>query len=66
MITYDKQVWNGLKFTANKKPKMYVEGSCLSSDTKPLNVENGSKLIEMDTSSVYIFDEQGMQWRKFG
>lgn len=44
--------------------KAYVEGSCLSSDTKPTtNIENGSKLMEMDTSTLYNFDEESRIWR---
>ena len=44
----------------------YGDGVCLSSDSKPIgNVENGSKLIEMDTGKIYIYDAQNNQWREF-
>lgn len=43
----------------------YIEGSCLSTDTKPTNVANGSKLIEMNTSKLYIFDEANKTWREW-
>lgn len=45
--------------------KPYVEGSCLSTDTKPTYVSNGSKLMEMDTSKLYIFDEANKTWREW-
>lgn len=43
--------------------KEVIEGTCLSSDTKPTNYGNGSILIEMDTSTLYFFDEAGNTWR---
>lgn len=33
-----------------------------STDTKPLDVPNGSTFLEMDTSKVFAFDEEGSQW----
>lgn len=43
--------------------KKYVEGECLSYDVKPTeNIMNGSKLIEMDTGKVYLFDEANSVW----
>lgn len=36
---------------------------CLSTDSKPAKAENGTVLVEMDTSTVYIFDEQNSTWR---
>lgn len=42
--------------------KRYVEGTCISTDTKPTNVANGSKLLEMDTSTMYLFDEESGEW----
>lgn len=38
---------------------------CLSSDSKPADVDNGSVLIEMDTKKVYFFDEENHTWREF-
>lgn len=43
--------------------RMYKEGECLSTDTKPTNVANGSKLLEMDTSTLYVFDRGSETWR---
>lgn len=43
----------------------YEEGECLSTDTKPTgaDVANGSKLLELDTSTLYIYDAENQQWR---
>ena len=41
----------------------YCEGSCLSTDPKPMNWDNGSKLIEMDTKVLYLYDKQNGVWR---
>lgn len=44
--------------------KYYIEGECLSTDTKPTTgIANGSKLLEMDTSTLYVFDEENETWR---
>lgn len=45
--------------------KYRVEGSCLSTDMKPTDVANGSILKEMNTGTVYMFDEAGEQWLPF-
>ncbi len=50
MITYTvKKPAHG---TAEGEIVNYVEGSCISTDTKPDNVANGSILMEMDTSTM--------------
>lgn len=41
----------------------YIEGSCISTDTKPDDVANGSIMMEMDTSTLYMFDENAGTWR---
>ena len=43
-----------------------VQGKCLSTDTKPTDVANGSTLLEMDTGKVYMFDAAGETWLEFG
>jgi len=46
--------------------KVYREGTCLSSDTKPTtdpSMLNGSILIELDTSTIYFYDEENSTWR---
>lgn len=40
--------------------KCYVEISCLSTDTKPVDgIVTGSICLEVDTGKVYFFDEDG-------
>lgn len=42
------------------------EGVCLSTDTKPTTgIENGSTLLEMDTSKLYMFDSVGGDWKEW-
>ena len=53
-ITEVKAIRNG---------KEVVEGSCLSTDAKPLTLGNGSILMEMDTSTLYMYDEKNNTWR---
>lgn len=46
--------------------KFYKEGACLSSDTKPTNdplLMNGSKLLEIDTSTLYMYDAANKTWK---
>lgn len=45
--------------------KSYIEGEILSTDTKPLVYANGSKLLEIDTSKLFIFDEKNNTWREW-
>lgn len=60
MVTFSKYVYMG---NDNDTPVNYVEGECLSSDTKPTeNIYNGSKLMEMDTATLYMFDQGSAQW----
>ena len=35
---------------------------CNSADTKPTGVPNGSKLLEMDTEKVYVYDADNVTW----
>ena len=62
MITYTK---DPVVFGTNPT-KRYVEGHCLSTDTKPTAyIANGSMLLEMDTGKVFMFDEEHTQWEEF-
>lgn len=63
MITYTKTV---LEPDAGGRDVFYVEGQCVSSDQKPTDVANGSTLLEMDTSKVYMFDADSSTWREWG
>lgn len=42
--------------------KTYVEGACLSTDSKPTDVANGSILVEMDSGKIYMFNESATAW----
>lgn len=42
----------------------HSEGFCLSTDEKPTDWANGSILIEMDTSKIYVYDADNTQWRE--
>lgn len=43
---------------------IYFIAVCVSSDTKlTTGVANGSICIEMDTSTLYFFDEASKTWR---
>lgn len=47
--------------------EQYIEGVCLSTDSKPTEgIANGSRLIEMDTGTIYYYDKDGEQWLAFG
>ena len=39
--------------------------ACLSTDTKPTNCGNGALLLEIDTSKIYVYDEQHAIWREW-
>ena len=52
-------------YAADGSPVYYREGECLSADTKPTTWANGSKLIEMDTSKLYLYDAANHQWREW-
>lgn len=44
-----------------------IDGHCLSTDEKPTdNIANGSKLIEIDTGDIYLFDEDSETWVELG
>jgi hypothetical protein len=44
--------------------KLYIKGFCTSQDTKPTSgIVTGSKMTEVDTGDVYLFDEEaGGSW----
>lgn len=47
-----------------KDPNYAHEYYGMSTDTKPLSVPNASLFYEIDTSDIYMFDEDGKQWFK--
>lgn len=53
---------NGAQFIDTRywRPKTFYG---LSTDTKPTeNIVNGSAFIEMDTGTLYFFDQAGKTW----
>ena len=37
----------------------------ISTDTKPTDVPNGSRFLELDTGKVYMFDADSSVWLEF-
>ena len=62
MITALVHVENGYSSENDKNYQDIHEIRCLSTDTKPTNVSNGSSLIEMDTGKIYLFDQENTEW----
>lgn len=53
---------NGAQFITNRywRPQTFFG---LSTDVKPTeNVVNGSVFIEMDTATIYFFNQAGAEW----
>lgn len=45
----------------------YGHGFCLSADEKKTEgILNGSDCVEMDTGTVYFFDEENSEWLEWG
>ena len=45
--------------------KNYIEAAGLSTDTKPTaGIITGSSFIEVDTGTVFVFDEEGGEWNE--
>lgn len=63
MITYHIVKETGNRKNSNKQIRLYKEGTCLSTDEKPLNLDNGSKLLEIDTGTLYVWDLENKVWR---
>lgn len=66
MVTISEEKFTGSADRLDEQglPIRLVDGYCLSTDTKPLNWENGSTLLEMDTSKVFMFDYDNQLWRE--
>ena len=67
MVSYVNSRTISYSLNQQGKPvsKTYIEYYCLSTDTKPsgAHIANGSVLLEMDTGTVYFWDEAGSTWR---
>ena len=46
------------------KDKQEIELRGLSTDEKPINVENGTIFIEIDTGKIYMFDVVSKTWKE--
>lgn len=58
MITYRKYEYlRGAQYPT-------VDGICKSADTKPTDVANGSIMYEMDTGSMFMFNEEDGEWEE--
>ena len=44
--------------------QIFNDVRCLSTDQKPLDVKNGSSLIEIDTGKRYLFDAASATWHE--
>lgn len=43
--------------------KSYIEAACLSTDAKETDgIATGSLALEVDTGSIYAYDEDGGSW----
>jgi len=42
--------------------KYYKEGTCTSDEDKPMDLADGSQLREIDTATVFHFDEAKTKW----
>ena len=51
------------QFVDGTAVKSEIEGSCLSTDTKPTaGIANGSIMVEVDTGKVFFFNEGAGTW----
>lgn len=64
MVTFPIKI---LMSRDNDPPLFYCEGHCLSTDEKPTaGIYNGSHLTEMDSSKLFHFDAENIQWLEWG
>lgn len=47
---------------ADGNHKKWIQGTCLSTEDKPTDVAFGSRLMEIDTATMYHFNENTSQW----
>ena len=67
MITWTKEQLMETR-EGGTKAAYYREGACLSTDTKPTGEDmyNGSCLMEMDTCTLYMYDDEHDEWLEWG
>ena len=49
-------------YDGNSVDKRRKEIMCLSTDTKPTDLSNGSVCLEIDTGKLYVWNEAGEAW----
>ena len=54
-----------IKASAKTSKEIVGELRGLSTDTKPIDADNGCIFIEMDTGKIYFYDKENTQWREF-
>ena len=47
---------------ADGSHKKWIMGTCTSDEEKPTDVAFGSRLMEIDTATLYHFNEGTLQW----
>ncbi len=63
MVSWEQQ--QAVGYEADGTVIMWGDGSCVSTDTKPVfGIGNGSSLMEMDTSRVFALDKPAGLWRE--
>lgn len=60
--------WTYVNYNVPGATEPYREGACLSTDEKPAGADigNGSKLMEMDTSILFLYDKDAGEWKEWG
>lgn len=67
MVRISEQRYDVYAIGDGAVPAVYIEGTCLSTDTKPTEIDGsiiatGSIIGEVDTGKVFFFDEESTDW----
>ena len=73
MVSYTDRKYDTTLFTNGSIVNSYIYSfTGLSTDTKPTQtykntqIQNGSSFVEMDTGTVFMYNEDGPAWIEFG
>lgn len=73
MVSYTERKYDTTVATGAGLKTSYIYAfTGLSTDTKPVGtymntqIQNGSSFVEMDTGSVFMYNEDGPAWIEFG
>ena len=73
MVSYIDRKYDTTLFTNGSIVNSYIYSfTGLSTDTKPVGtymntqIQNGSSFVEMDTGTVFMYNEDGPAWIEFG